>query len=53
MLFTDILSRDDWLSLMDYLVTYKEHPELFIFFIVSYLSYFKVSLMKLTNFEEH
>lgn len=38
---------------MDYLITYKEHPELFIFFIVSYLSYFKVPLMKLTTFEEH
>ena len=34
-LFTDILTREDWLALMDFLVAHRERPELLLCFVVS------------------
>ena len=36
-LFTDILSKEDWLRLMDHLFTYKDDPELLLFFCAALL----------------
>ncbi len=36
-LFTDVLTKDDWLRLMDHLFTYREDPELLIFFCAGFL----------------
>lgn len=36
-LFTDVLPRDDWLRLMDHLFTYREDPELLLFFCAAFI----------------
>ena len=36
-LFTDIFSKDDWLRLMDHVFTYKEDPELILFYCAAFL----------------
>ena len=36
-LFTDLLTRDDWLRLMDHIFTYNEDPELLLFYCASIL----------------
>jgi len=43
-LFTDILLRDDWLALMDFLVYNSQEPSYIIFFLVSYLISFREAL---------
>lgn len=51
-LFTTMLSKDDWLSLVDFLVLYNQEPIYLLLFIVAYLSYFKEPLMKIETLEE-
>jgi hypothetical protein len=36
-LFTEVLGKEDWLRLMDHIFTYKEDPELLIFYAASFL----------------
>jgi len=36
-LFTDVLARDDWLKLMDHIFTYRDDPELIIFYCAAFL----------------
>jgi len=36
-LFTEVFSKDDWLRLMDHIFTYRDDPELLIYFAISFL----------------
>lgn len=36
-LFTEVLTRDDWLKLMDHLFTFRDDPELILFYCMSLL----------------
>lgn len=45
-LFTDILEKNEWLSLMDYLIVSKEHPELFMYFAASILTCSKSNIIE-------
>ena len=51
-IFTTVLSKEDWLSLMDFLVLHNQEPLYLLFFIVSYLCYFKGPLMKIEVLED-
>lgn len=44
-LFTEVLSKDDWLRLMDHLFTYKEDPELVLFYCAALLINSRQTLM--------
>lgn len=45
-MFTDILTRPDWLSLMDFLILNCHEPVYIVLFIVSYFSQIKPALLK-------
>jgi len=51
-LFTTILPKEDWLSLMDFLVLNNQEPHYILIFILSYLSYFKEPLHRVQTLEE-
>lgn len=51
-LFTTILPKEDWLSLLDFLVLSNQQPQYILLFIVSYLSYFKEPLRRIQTLEE-
>ena len=51
-LFTEILNRDNWLELFDFLVTYRDEPHLFVFFPVAYLKYFRSALLRIETQDE-
>jgi hypothetical protein len=36
-LFTEVFSKEDWLRLMDHIFTYRDDPELLIYFAISFL----------------
>lgn len=44
--FTDILTRQDWLSLMDFLVLNCHEPVYIVLFMISYFSQLKPALLK-------
>jgi len=44
-LFTEVLTREEWLRFFDTLITYNTEPELIMHFTVSYLIYFKPTLI--------
>jgi len=50
-LFTEILTRDDWLSLMDFLVLNHEEPLYMPMFIVAYFRYFRTAIIPCTEIE--
>jgi len=50
--FTTILPKEDWLSLVDFLVLSNQQPQYILLFIVSYLSYFKEPLRRIQTLEE-
>ena len=35
--FTEVLSKEDWLKLVDHLFTYKDDPELVIYFCAAFI----------------
>ena len=51
-LFTEILPKDDWLKLVDHLFTYKEDPELIVYFAAAFLLSSKGALMNVHSAEE-
>jgi len=51
-LFTTIINKDDWLSLLDFIVLQNKEPQYFLLFILAYLSYFKEPLMRIKTLEE-
>eukprot|EP00347_Sterkiella_histriomuscorum_P023854 403333155 len=51
-LFTEILSKDDWLKFIDHLFTYKEDPEILIYFAAAFLLQSKGALMNIQSAEE-
>lgn len=51
-LFTTILPKEDWLSLLDFLVLQNQEPHYLFIFILSYLSYFKEPLHRVQTLEE-
>jgi len=46
-LFTEVLAKDDWLKLIDYLFTYKEDPERIIYFCAAFLLISKGALFNI------
>ena len=44
-LFTDVLAREDWLRLFDHLFTYREDPELIMFYCAALLITSRTTLM--------
>ena len=48
-LFTGILAKENWLALIDFLVTNPEDPQFMIFFPAAYLLYFKSPLMRIND----
>lgn len=51
-LFTEILSKEDWLKFVDHLFTYKEDPELLLYFAAAFLLSNKGALMNIHSAEE-
>lgn len=51
-LFTEILSKDDWLRLMDHLFTYKEDPELILFYLAAILISQRTTLLNLNSVDD-
>jgi len=51
-LFTEVLAKEDWLKLIDYLFTYKEDPERIIYFCVAFLLISKGALFNIQSIEE-
>lgn len=51
-LFTEILSKEDWLKFVDHLFTYKEDPEMIIYFAASFLLSSKGAIMNIKSAEE-
>ena len=45
-LFTDILDKDEWLSLMDYLILNHDKPELLIYFLSAFILFSKQKIMQ-------
>ena len=50
-IFTEILSRDAWVELFDFLVTHRDEPHLIVFFSVAYLKYFRTALLRIETKE--
>jgi hypothetical protein len=50
--FSTVLPKDDWLKLIDHLLTYSDKPELLLFFTAAYLLHFKGTLSKIQSIEE-
>lgn len=46
--FTDILEKNAWFSLMDFLILNHDQPELFLYFCCSILVYYKRQIMEKT-----
>jgi len=44
-IFTDILNREDWHALTDFLVLHKSQPKFLLYFPVAYFSFFKDLLL--------
>ncbi len=40
-LFSESLKKNDWLSLVDFIITYNHHPEMILYFTVSFFIYSK------------
>ncbi|KRX10674.1 WD40-repeat-containing domain [Pseudocohnilembus persalinus] len=51
-LFTDMLSRKDWLSFLDFLVTYPEKPELLLYFVAAFFIHFRNPLLRVRTPQE-
>jgi hypothetical protein len=49
--FTDMLNREDWLALADYLVLTNDDPINMLMFVVAYLEYFRAPLLNTTGIE--
>jgi hypothetical protein len=47
--FQNLLFEQDWLNLMDFLFIHHDKSELLIFFIVSFLKYFRTSFLNAPN----
>jgi hypothetical protein len=50
--FTEALSKDDWLKLIDHLFMKSEEPELFLYFLSGYLICHKSQLMQIGCVED-
>ena len=50
-IFTDILTKQDWLSLMDFLVLNCHEPLYLLLFVVAYLSQFRSSILKTNSLQ--
>lgn len=51
-MFTEILSKDDWLKLIDHLFTYREDPEIVLYFCVSILIQSRSQILNVNTIEE-
>lgn len=51
-LYTDIMTKDQWLTFFDYLVTYSEYPELFCFVMAAEFIINRESLLKCQEEDE-
>ena len=40
-LFSESLKKDDWLSLIDFIITYNHHPEMILYFTAAFFIYTK------------
>ena len=36
-MFTEVLCKEDWMRLMDHIFTYRDDPELLLFYCVAFL----------------
>jgi hypothetical protein len=48
-LFTDVLPKADWLRLFDHLFTYRDDPELLIFYLAAFLLCSRTTLLTQVN----
>lgn len=51
-MFSTVLPKDDWVKLMDNLITHHNKPELMYYFNAAYLLSFKGTLLKISSIEE-
>lgn len=49
---TEILTKEEWMVMMDHLVANWERPELLIYFVVQYLETYKATLMSIRSLED-
>lgn len=47
--FSESFKKDDWLSLMDFLITYNHRPEMILYFTASFFIYLKSDLLANKN----
>ena len=50
--FTEVLSKEDWMRFMDHLFTYRDDPELIVYFCAAFLICSKGALMQINTAEE-
>jgi hypothetical protein len=50
--FTEVLSKEDWLRFMDSIFTYREDPELIVYYCAAYLISSKGALLQISSIEE-
>ena len=48
-LFSESLKKDDWLSLIDFIITYNHHPEMILYFTASFFIYSKDDFLSNKN----
>ena len=51
-LYTDIMTKDQWLTFFDYLVTYSEYPELFVLVMTAEFMINRESLLNCNEDDE-
>ena len=51
-LFTEVLSRDEWLHLFDHVLSHSDESSLFLFAIVAYLKQFRAAIIGAGSNEE-
>jgi len=49
---TEILTKEEWLVMMDHLVANWDHPELLMYFLVQYLASYRATLMTIRNLDD-
>ena len=48
-LFSESLKKNDWLSLLDFIITYNHHPEMILYFTASFFIYSKEDFLSNKN----
>eukprot|EP00742_Colponemidia_sp_Colp-10_P013948 GILJ01015792.1.p1 GENE.GILJ01015792.1~~GILJ01015792.1.p1 ORF type:complete len:1219 (+),score=262.29 GILJ01015792.1:520-3657(+) len=51
-MFTEVLTKQEWLSLMDHLVTSSAEPFQLLFAVIGYLRYFRSAILQCSKVEE-